>query len=88
MSATHAPGSRGCREVFALLSEYLDGEIDPAVCTGFEEHMDDCSPCQAFLESLRRTVDLARSLPDQELPEELKQELIEAYRKARDAERD
>jgi len=33
-------------------------------------------------------VDLARSLPDQELPEELKQELIEAYRKARDAERD
>ncbi len=83
MSATHAPGSRGCREVFALLSEYLDGEIDPTVCTGFEEHMDDCSPCQAFLESLRRTVDLARSLPDQELPEELKQELIEVYRKAR-----
>ncbi len=84
MSATHAPGSHGCREVFALLSEYLDGEIDPAVCTGFEEHMDDCPPCQAFLESLRRTVDLTRSLPDQELPEELKQELIEAYRKARD----
>lgn len=87
MSAAHAPGSRGCREVFARLSEYLDGEIDPAVCAGFEAHMDDCPPCQAFLESLRRTVDLTRSLPDRELPEELRRELIAAYREARDAEK-
>jgi mycothiol system anti-sigma-R factor len=84
VSAAHARGSHGCREIFARLSEYLDGELDPEVCAGLEEHMDDCPPCQAFLESLRRTVDLTRHLPGQELPEELRQELVEAYRKIRD----
>jgi anti-sigma factor RsiW len=84
VSAARAPGSHSCREHFAALSEYLDGELDPAVCADLEEHMDDCPPCQAFLESLRRTVDLTRHLPDQELPEEVRQELVEAYRKIRD----
>ena len=31
--------------------------------------MSDCPPCVAFLESLRRTVDLTRGLPAPELPE-------------------
>jgi anti-sigma factor RsiW len=71
--------------MFARLSEYLDGELDPASCSGIEAHMDDCPPCKAFLESLRRTVDLARDLPEHELPEEFTRELVEAYRKAREA---
>ena len=84
MNSSHTPDSRNCREIFARLSEYLDGELDPAFCSRLEEHMGDCPPCEAFLESLRRTVDLTRGLPRQELPEELKQTLIEDYRKIRD----
>jgi len=65
-----------CRELFARLSEYLDEELDPEVCAQIERHMGDCPPCQAFLESLRRTVELTRSLPGKELPEELIRELL------------
>lgn len=81
MSAGHGRDSASCREMFARLSEYLDGELDAEVCSGIDDHMEDCPPCQAFLESLRRTVDLSRELPDRELPEEMVRELVEAYKK-------
>jgi len=71
--------------MFARLSEYIDGELDPAICTGIEDHVGDCPPCQAFLESLRRTVNLTRDLPDHELPEEMARDFIEAYRKVRES---
>jgi len=83
VSHTHGKGARECREIFSRLSEYLDGDLDPDVCSHLEAHMDDCPPCQAFLESLRRTVELTRDLPLPELPEELSRELVEAYRKMR-----
>jgi len=85
MSAEHGPGAQRCREMFARLSEYIDGELDPEICAVIEGHMDDCAPCEAFLESLRRTVDLARDLPPHELPEGVARELVEAYRRTRES---
>ena len=70
--------------MFARLSEYLDEELDPEICTGIEDHMEDCPPCQAFLESLRRTVNLTRELPEHELPEGMARDFIDSYRKARE----
>ena len=85
MSGEHGPDSASCREMFARLSEYLDGELDPEICSGIETHMGDCPPCEAFLASLRRTVELTRELPSHELPEGLARELIESYRKAQES---
>lgn len=73
----------GCHELAARLSEYLDRELDPAVCAEIERHLGDCPPCRDFLESLRRTVGLVRTAPDRNaLPEEIKRRIVEAYRKA------
>ena len=85
MSAEHGSRSKSCREMFARLSEYIDGELDPEICAGIEGHMEGCPPCEAFLASLRRTVELTRDLPAHELPEDLARELIDAYRKARES---
>ncbi len=85
MSSSHSHGSPECHEIFARLSEYIDGELDPDICAQLETHMDDCPPCEAFLESLRRTVSLTRELPAQELPDGLKRELLESYRKMLDS---
>jgi len=76
-----------CRETFAKLSEYIDGELDPELCEAIDGHMDLCAPCQAFVESLRRTVDLTNNLPQRELPEDLARELADAYQKAVEARR-
>jgi len=61
------------------LSEYLDGELDPSLCSGIETHLAECPPCQAFLESLRRTVRLVSSVPDPEIGEDVRREIREAY---------
>lgn len=49
-----------CREMFERLSEYIDGELDPKLCDCFDGHLQDCEPCQAFIATLRKTVELCR----------------------------
>jgi len=81
VSGRHQPGSRECRELFAKLSEYLDGELTEATCAGVDEHLEDCPPCVAFLESLRRTVRMIESAEGAPLPDEVRQSLRETWRK-------
>ena len=83
----HAPGSPACRELFSRLSEYLDGELDASICEETETHLGDCPPCQQFLESLRRTVDWVRRLPEEAEPEAVRREVREAVRKLRGPEK-
>ncbi len=52
-----------CREMLALLSEYLDGELPVGQMREFETHICDCEPCIRFVDSLRRTRDGAKELP-------------------------
>jgi anti-sigma factor RsiW len=74
-----------CKEVFALLSDYLNLELPPEACQEIEAHIAGCSPCIEFAESLRKTVDLCRQYKLTELPaplgEEAKTKLLEAYGK-------
>jgi len=83
MSAGHVHGGPECKALFARLSEYLDGELDPAVCAGVDEHMTDCHRCRAFLESLRRAVAFVAETESPSLPEDLKQDIVSAYERAR-----
>jgi RNA polymerase sigma-70 factor (ECF subfamily) len=57
--------SRHCKQIFANLSDYLDGALDDALCKELERHMGGCKPCVAFLASLRNTIELTHSLPSQ-----------------------
>jgi len=49
-----------CKQVFALLSEYLDAELPAESCEEIRAHLADCPPCIEFLDSLQRTVNLCR----------------------------
>ncbi len=53
---THNQKDPACLEVFARLSDYIDGELDPVDCRHIEEHIADCPPCIEFLRSLRQCV--------------------------------
>jgi RNA polymerase sigma-70 factor (ECF subfamily) len=72
-----------CKEVFSLLSEYLNLELPPDACQEIEDHIAGCPPCIEFAESLRKTVELCRHYQPNELPEPLgmsaRAELLEAY---------
>jgi RNA polymerase sigma-70 factor, ECF subfamily len=51
-----------CRELFAGLSEYLDGRAEPETCDQIRHHMDSCRACIQFLRSLRDAIDRCRAL--------------------------
>lgn len=74
-----------CKEVFSLLSEYLDLELPPDACREIETHLAGCPPCIEFAESLRRTVDLCRRYRPAELPgpigKQARDQLLDAYQR-------
>ena len=47
-----------CEELLALLNEYVDGTVDPAICTEFEKHLAGCNPCQVVVDNIRQTITL------------------------------
>jgi RNA polymerase sigma-70 factor (ECF subfamily) len=51
-----------CRELFANLSEYLDGRVEPRTCDQMRAHIEGCPACVAFLRDLRTAIDRCRSL--------------------------
>ena len=51
-----------CRDLFANLSEYLDGRVEPLTCEQMREHIEACPSCVAFLRDLRTAIDRCRSL--------------------------
>lgn len=67
----HNPES--CKEVFELLSQYLDLELPPEACREIESHLAGCPPCVEFAESLRRTVALCHEYEPGVMPGALSQ---------------
>ena len=63
-----------CREMVEFLMAYLDGELPEGQRESFDQHLRDCPPCEVYLDTYRRTVDLGRSVcedgegPDDEPP--------------------
>ncbi len=51
-----------CRDLFANLSEYLDGRVEPVSCEQMRGHIEACPSCVAFLRDLRAAIDRCRSL--------------------------
>jgi RNA polymerase sigma-70 factor (ECF subfamily) len=51
-----------CRDLFANLSEYLDGRVEPLTCEEMRQHIEACPSCVAFLRDLRTAIDRCRSM--------------------------
>lgn len=82
----HSQKDPACLEVFARLSEYIDGELGAAECRHIEEHIADCPPCVEFLKSLRRCISASHGMEGREecppLPPEMEARLRDAWQQA------
>jgi RNA polymerase sigma-70 factor (ECF subfamily) len=56
------PHPRLCRELFAGLSDYLDGRLEPRTCEEMRAQIEACPACVAFLQDLRQAIDRCRAL--------------------------
>lgn len=71
-----------CLEIFARLSEYLDGELATEDCAAVEAHIADCPPCVAFLQELRSSVEASRSFKTPVAPHPVDAEIRERLQRA------
>jgi anti-sigma factor RsiW len=80
MSTSHEHDPR-CLELAERISEFIDLELPMDLREKVEAHLVACADCVKFVNSLRRTRDLASLLPPPQLsPDELRQ-LGEAARR-------
>jgi len=76
---------RRCRQMFAALSDYMDGLADDKHTREMEKHLSDCQPCVAFLDSLKSAVQQCQTYEptcDITRAEELRKELVAKYEAA------
>jgi anti-sigma factor RsiW len=69
-----------CQQVVELVTEYLDGVMEPRRRDRFEAHLAGCNGCTAYLEQFRTTVAVVARLAVEDVPAPVMSELLSAFR--------
>ena len=69
-----------CKEIFEGLSEYIDEELSAETCAEIQEHLKDCYNCRVVINTLKKTVSLYHTIPEEEMPGEVRQRLYKTIR--------
>ena len=69
-----------CSEVVDILTDYLEGTLSPVERRRVDDHLVGCDGCTAYVEQMRETIRLTGMLTEEQIPDEQKQELLEAFR--------
>ncbi len=60
-----------CEEILAVLSDYVDSEVDPTICEALREHLEGCAPCEVVIDNILKTITLYKSGHPVDLPPDL-----------------
>jgi anti-sigma factor ChrR (cupin superfamily) len=69
-----------CADIVKLVTDYAEGRLEPAERRRFEEHVAICPPCRSFIHQMKTTVELLGELREQDVPPEMEQHLLAAFR--------
>ena len=69
-----------CRKLVELVTEYLEGALTPTDTARFEAHISKCEGCSAYLDQMRKTVQLAGRLKEQDIEPAARERLLAAFR--------
>ncbi len=76
-----------CREIVELVTDYLEGDLDPTTTTAFEAHLEVCPGCERYVEQIRETVTTLGHVNSDNLSTEVQAGLLDAFRAFRLTER-
>ena len=65
-----------CHELLEQLSDYIDGELEAALCAELESHLGECSNCRVMVDTVRRTITLYHDQTPAELPTDVEDRLF------------
>ena len=71
-----------CRDVVEMVTDYLEGTLDPVIRDDLERHLAECEGCEAYLEQLHATIRLGGRPQADDVPTPVMDALLEAFRKA------
>jgi predicted anti-sigma-YlaC factor YlaD len=74
------PEELTCRELVALVTDYLDHRLEVARHVQVEQHLVLCTGCQRHLTQIHGTLRVLRAVPDEELATEVVGGLLDAFR--------
>jgi anti-sigma factor RsiW len=75
-----------CAEVVELVTDYLEGRLPDRERRRFDEHLTGCDGCTAYVEQMRTAIAVSGRVPAPDLPAELQERLLEAFRSWRPSE--
>jgi len=72
---------KGCSKHIQQIVDYIDGELDEALCARLEEHLRECNNCRIMVDTLKQTVFLCREGKKERLPEDIESRLNDILKK-------
>ena len=73
----------GCVDLVELVTDYLEGALDPERREMVQAHLRTCDGCKVYMEQMRETREhLGHVPPDaaENLPDQARRELLDAFR--------
>ena len=68
-----------CQQAVEVVTDYIEGSMSRADRRRFEAHLSSCPNCTAYLDQMRSTIQLTGRLRSEELPSEVREELVGLY---------
>jgi anti-sigma factor (TIGR02949 family) len=66
-----------CKALLGSLSDYVDGELPPELCSEIEKHLAGCENCRVVLNTTKRTIDLVHVTPEERIvPSDVRERLF------------
>jgi anti-sigma factor RsiW len=76
-----SPDDLPCRDLVELVTEHLEGALDPVTEQRLVRHLAECDGCQAYVQQIRSTAALAGALPAEAVTQQLRAALLSAFRR-------
>jgi anti-sigma factor RsiW len=72
-----------CQEIVELVTDYLEGKLDPQMTAQVAAHLEQCDGCDIYVEQMRATIRALGTVPVATLSETAQTELLRAFRDLR-----
>jgi anti-sigma factor RsiW len=69
-----------CKELVAVITEYLEGTMAAEDRLRFEAHLEECPYCVNYLGQMRATIEALGQLTEQSLAPDTRRDVLEAFR--------
>ena len=70
-----------CKGVIRELSNYIDGDLEPAVKQELERHLEHCEDCTMIVDQTKKSIEILCDSRPVELPSDVRSRLHTALRK-------